>query len=70
MVWWCYILCTLTHPNNVSQHLISDKEKEAEKSSNKKDGLGAFYNLPHYMKLYEVLKGAYSNYKVGFWHKR
>lgn len=25
-----------------------------------------FHSLPHYMKLYDVLKGAYSNYKAGW----
>ena len=35
----------------------SDKDK-------RKDGIGAFYNVPQYMKLYDVLKGSYSNFKV------
>ena len=43
-----------------------DKEKEGEKEKNKKEGIGAFNNLPHYMRLYDVLKGAYSSYKVRF----
>ena len=25
---------------------------------------GAFYHLPHYMRLYEIMRGAYNNYKV------
>ena len=41
-----------------------DSAKDAEKEKSKKEGLGTFYNLPHYMKMYEVLKGAYSNYRV------
>ncbi|XP_033756060.1 huntingtin-like [Pecten maximus] len=41
-----------------------DKDKEPEKERNKKDGLGTFYSLPQYMKLYEVLRGAYSTYKI------
>ena len=48
----------------ISINSLSDKEKEAEKEKNKKDALGMFYSSPHYMKLYDVLKGAYSNYKV------
>ena len=31
---------------------------------NTKHVLGTFYNIVHYMKLYDTLKGAYSNYKV------
>ena len=45
---------------------ISDKEKEVEKERNKKDGLGTFYTFPHYLKFYEMLKGAFSNYRVCF----
>ena len=43
---------------------IKDTSKDSEKEKHKKEGLGAFYNLPHYMKLYDVIKGAYSNYKI------
>ncbi|XP_041368406.1 huntingtin-like isoform X2 [Gigantopelta aegis] len=38
--------------------------KENEKDKKKKEGLGLFYNLPQYTKMYEVLRGAYSNYKT------
>lgn len=38
--------------------------KESDKDKSRKEGIGTFYNLPQYLKLYEVLKGAYSNYKV------
>ena len=41
-------------------------EKETEKDKSKKEGLGTFYTFPHYVKFYEVLKGAYSSYKVNF----
>ncbi|XP_060568114.1 huntingtin-like isoform X3 [Ruditapes philippinarum] len=58
-------------PNTPSQDAKStakptqkEKEKEAEKERSKKDGLGTFYTVPHYVKFYEVLKGAYSNYKI------
>ena len=44
--------------------IAGEKEKEGKEEKNKKEGLGTFYSLPFYMKLYEVLKGAYSNYKV------
>ena len=44
--------------------LTFSEPKELEKEKNKKEGIGTFYNLPQYMKLYEVLRGAYSNYKV------
>ena len=27
---------------------------------------GAFYHLPHYMRLYEIMGGAYNNYKVSY----
>jgi len=43
---------------------LTEKEKEPDKEKNKKDAQGLFYNTPHYMKLYEVFKGAYSNYQV------
>ena len=43
---------------------ISDPLKETERDKGRKEGLGAFYNLPQYAKLYEVLKAAYSSYKV------
>lgn len=43
-----------------------EKEQEKEKEKARKDSLGVFHSLPHYMKLYDVLKGAYSNYKAGW----
>ncbi|KAK3589444.1 hypothetical protein CHS0354_020780 [Potamilus streckersoni] len=42
----------------------AQKEKENEKDKNRKEGLGSFYAQPHYLKLYDVIKGAYSNYKI------
>ena len=44
--------------------IIAEKEEEKQKTKRDKDGIGQFYNLPQYMKIYDVLKGAYSNYKV------
>lgn len=46
------------------QKLPPKDTKDLEKERNRKEGIGTFYNLPQYMKLYEVLKGAYSNYKI------
>ncbi|XP_074640755.1 huntingtin-like [Tubulanus polymorphus] len=40
------------------------EKDDKEDKKNKKDGIGTFYNHPHYMKLYDILKGAYSNYKI------
>ncbi|KAL4231691.1 hypothetical protein ACF0H5_009269 [Mactra antiquata] len=51
---------TKTNPKTTPK----DKEKETEKDKTKKDGLGTFYILPHYVKFYDMLKGAYSNYKI------
>ena len=45
-------------------YAFADSAKETDKEKNKKEGIGTFYNLPHYMKIYEVLRGAYSNYRV------
>ncbi|XP_053407184.1 huntingtin-like isoform X2 [Mercenaria mercenaria] len=49
---------------NTPKPTQKEKDKEAEKERSKKDGLGTFYTVPHYVKFYEVLKGAYSNYKI------
>ena len=40
-----------------------NKEKDSEKQK-AKDGLGSVHNLPHYTRLFDTLKGAYSNYMV------
>ncbi|XP_024941677.1 huntingtin isoform X2 [Cephus cinctus] len=42
------------------------KEKEERKTTLKfgKEQMGAFSNIPHYMKLYDILKAANANYKV------
>ncbi|WAR21216.1 HD-like protein [Mya arenaria] len=42
----------------------AEKERDSDKDKGKKDGLGTFYTLPHYVKFYETLKGAFSNYKI------
>jgi len=42
----------------------SSKEHESKDAKVRKEGHGSFYLLPHYMKLYDMLKGSYANYKV------
>jgi len=42
----------------------SAKEQENKDTKVRKEGHGAFFMLPHYMKLYDIVKGAYANYKV------
>ncbi|XP_070540509.1 huntingtin-like isoform X2 [Ptychodera flava] len=39
-------------------------EKDSKDIKSSKTQLGAFFHLPQYMRLYEVLKGAHSNYKI------
>lgn len=41
-------------------------EKEGDKKSDgvKVNTMGYFANIPHYMKIYELLRTAYNNYKV------
>ena len=51
--------------NNLEFLCSVEGSKEAEKEKGKKEALGSFHNLPNYMKLYDILKGAYSNYQVG-----
>lgn len=44
---------------------ISEPPKENEKSDKgKKDALGSFYNHPHYLKIYDILKNVFASYKV------
>lgn len=43
---------------------LQKPSKDSATEKNKKDSLGAFHHMPHYMHLYDMLKGAYSNYKV------
>nr|CAM12495.1 Huntingtin [Branchiostoma floridae] len=49
-------------PSKSSAKKGSDAEKEPDRPN--KSNIGTFWQLPGYMKLYSVLKGAYSNYKV------
>ncbi|ELT98253.1 hypothetical protein CAPTEDRAFT_220329 [Capitella teleta] len=43
---------------------LQKPSKDSATEKNKKDSLGAFHHMPHYMHLYDMLKGAYSNYKI------
>lgn len=42
-----------------------EKDDKGEKKD-VKNSLGNFVNIPHYMKIYELIKVAYNNYKVSF----
>ncbi|XP_033632694.1 huntingtin-like isoform X2 [Asterias rubens] len=42
----------------------TDKLDNTEEKKSPKSTYGAFYQLPHYMKLYEVMKSAFNNYRV------
>ncbi|CAH1783183.1 unnamed protein product [Owenia fusiformis] len=55
---------TQTSEKQAAKDSQKDKESEKDKEKNKKEGLGSFYAIPHYMKLYEVMKNAFSNYKI------
>lgn len=52
----------------VSPGKLSDKNEKQEKKSDqiRTSAAGYFANIPHYMKLYELLRMAYTNYKVHF----
>lgn len=39
---------------------------EKKENAVKTNTMGYFANIPHYMKIYELLKSAYTNYKVNF----
>lgn len=58
------VLGTTIDAKAAAKSIQKDREKEMEKEKSRKEGLGTFYNLPQYMRVYEVLKGAYSNYKI------
>ncbi|RZC38340.1 huntingtin-like [Asbolus verrucosus] len=40
------------------------EKEEKDKKENKPNAMGSFAHLPHYMKIYEVLRSAYTNYKI------
>ena len=45
-------------------HVVLETSKDSDKDKNKKESLGTFYNLPQYVKIYDVLKSVYAGYKV------
>lgn len=48
--------------------LVETPEKSGKgetAAATKANAMGYFANAPHYMKIYELLKSAYTNYKVG-----
>ncbi|XP_055860312.1 huntingtin-like [Biomphalaria glabrata] len=47
-----------------AQKTPGKESKEGDKDKTRKDGVGSFFNIPQYMKLFEVLKGSYSNFKT------
>ncbi|XP_056004424.1 huntingtin-like isoform X2 [Ostrea edulis] len=55
---------TTDNKTPTKQQKEKEKEQDKEKEKTRKESLGVFHSLPHYMRLYDVLKGAYSNYKV------
>jgi len=41
-----------------------EKEEKSDEKKGKTPPMGAFSHLPHYVKIYELVKSAYSAYKV------
>ena len=39
-------------------------ESDSSQTLPSKSSIGTFHHLPHYMKLYEIIKGAYANHQV------
>lgn len=58
--------------SDLSEKFKSPPGKTSEKESDKKNeavklnSMGYFATSPHYMKMYELLRVAYNNYKVSF----
>lgn len=50
----------------LSQAKGTDKDDKSERKSDsvKVNSMGYFVSIPHYMKIYELLRTAYNNYKV------
>ncbi|XP_046737508.1 huntingtin isoform X1 [Diprion similis] len=47
----------------ISDQKSKDKEEKTSSSKFSREQMGVFTNFPHYMKLYEILKAANTNYK-------
>lgn len=43
---------------------VLSPNKTLEKDDKKESKIGSFFHLPHYLKFYEILRQAYTNYKV------
>ena len=41
-----------------------EKEDKEKKDSLKPNTIGSFVHLPHYIKIYDIMRQAYTNYKV------
>ncbi|KAH9487495.1 hypothetical protein Btru_075739 [Bulinus truncatus] len=48
----------------IGQKTPGKDPKEGEKDKSRKDCVGSFFNIPQYMKLFEILRGSYSNFKT------
>lgn len=56
----------VSHKNKLFKYFFFT-EKEPEKAPpSKTEKVGAFHNIIHYMKLYDVLNATYNSYKVNF----
>ncbi|XP_063313793.1 huntingtin [Pelobates fuscus] len=51
-------------PKKVSEATPASRQAEASGPTQTSKSLGSFYHLPSYLKLYDVLKATYANYKV------
>lgn len=51
----------------ISPMKTPEKDDKGEKRDTKLNSMGHFASIPHYMKIYELLKIAYNNYKVNYY---
>ncbi|KAM8940376.1 huntingtin isoform 2-T2 [Pelodytes ibericus] len=51
-------------PKKVSEAAPASRQTDASGPAQTSKSLGSFYHLPSYLKLYDVLKATYANYKV------
>ncbi|XP_053314203.1 huntingtin [Spea bombifrons] len=51
-------------PKKVSEATPASRQTDASGPAQTSKSLGSFYHLPSYLKLYDVLKATYANYKV------
>ncbi|XP_008191527.2 huntingtin [Tribolium castaneum] len=50
--------------SDLEKKVLSPSKTPEKEDKDKKDSKGAFLHLPHYMKFYEILRQAYTNYKI------